>query len=252
MLKIYPNFNTLFMLFRILFLVFILSTSILSGQSSTLDNPSDSLLPVVRCSDFEVAGDGSNAEWNKADWVVLDQQNSVSPYKTRFKIMYSGKGIYCLYHCDDNKITATLKGENLDIYLEDVVEAFFWADEKVPVYFEYELSPLNYELVLMVPNYNGNFLGWIPWHYSGNRLTRHAVSIQPGKENESALVAWVGEFFIPFELMKPMVQVTPERGSRWRANFYRIDYDNAHAEWSWMPVQTTFHEYQRFGTIVFE
>lgn len=237
---------------HILVLLLFAGSTLISGQNPEIANPADSILPVIRCSDFVVTGDGSNAEWNKTAWIVLDHPESRSPHKTSLKILYSGTGIYCLYHCEDNKITATLKGENLDIYREDVIEAFFWADEKVPVYFEYELSPLNYELVLMVPNYNGNFLGWIPWHYSGDRLTRHAVSMRHEKENTSAMVSWTGEFFIPFELLKPMVQAPPKSGTRWRANFYRIDYDNGSDHWLWMPVGTTFHDYQRFGTILFK
>ena len=235
----------------ILGLMLIIGSAVISGQIPEMANPADSILPVISCADFKVTGDGSNAEWNKTEWIVLSHPESRSSHKTYFKIMYSGTGIYCLYQCEDNKITATLKGENLDIYREDVIEAFFWADEKVPVYFEYELSPLNYELVLMVPNYNGNFLGWIPWHYTGDRLTRHAVFIQREKENESAIVSWTGEFFIPFDLLKPMVQAPPKAGTRWRANFYRIDYDNGSDHWLWMPVRNTFHDYQRFGTIIF-
>ncbi len=222
----------------------------LTGQDNWKSNPADSLLSVVRCTDFEVTGDGSNAEWNNAQWITLTPRRD-GDYPTRIKIMYSRKGLYCLYHCTDRKITATLKGENLDLYREDVVEAFFWADERVPVYFEYELSPLNYELVLMVPNYDGNFLGWIPWHYTGDRLTRHAVAIQYEAGSQDAVQSWIGEFFIPFELLKPMVQRPPEKGTRWRANFYRIDYDKGQSGWTWIPVKKNFHDYQRFGTIVF-
>jgi len=218
------------------------------GQN--IPNPADSILPVKKCAEFEVTGDGSTAEWDKAEWVTLSQSQSSSPYKTRFKIMYSDSGIYCLYNSEDHKITATLRGDNLDLWNEDVVEAFFWADEKVPVYFEYELSPLNYELVLMVPNYNGNFLGWIPWHYTDNRRTRHNVSVQ--KDGNGKITGWIGEFYIPFELMKPMVQNTPVKGMKWRANFYRIDYDEIPGEWSWMPIVKNFHDYLLYGTIVFE
>jgi hypothetical protein len=218
---------------------------------SQMKNPADNILKVQKCTDFELAGNGSSGEWEKTEWLTLNQLQSASPYSTRFKILYSDSGIYCLYECVDNKITATLRGENLDLYNEDVVEAFFWADESIPVYFEYELSPLNYELVLMVPNYNGKFLGWIPWHYSGNRLTRHAVSIE--KENDTEQVKkWYGEFYIPFELMKPMIQNTPHKGDKWRANFYRIDYDEIPGEWVWMPVVKNFHDYNLFGTIQFE
>ena len=222
-----------------------------SGQHAVAGNPADSVMPVVACSDFVITGDGSNPEWNKTSWVTLTQEESASPYFTRFKILYSPRGIYCLYLCGDKNITATMKGENLDIYREDVIEAFFWADESVPVYFEYELSPLNYELVLMVPNYHGDFLGWIPWHYSGDRLTRHAVSMTHN-DKDNSLLSWTGEFFIPFELLKPMVQTPPVKGTRWRANFYRIDYDQPPGHWLWMPVLTNFHDYQHFGTILFE
>jgi hypothetical protein len=225
--------------------------SSLKGQENGKSHPADSLLSVVRCNDFEVTGDGSNAEWNNTQWVSLTPRIK-GAYPTRVKIMYSRKGLYCLYHCTDSKITATLKGENLDLYREDVVEAFFWADERIPVYFEYELSPLNYELVLMVPNYEGSFLGWIPWHYNGDRLTRHAAAIQYEAGSQDAVQSWIGEFFIPFELLKPMVQSPPEKGTRWRANFYRIDYDKGQLGWTWVPVKKTFHDYERFGTIVFK
>jgi hypothetical protein len=236
--------------FGLLITAFTMSTSIIAGQDNKTVNPADNILPVVRCADFEVDGKGSDPEWDKSGWVGLTQYGSASPYETRFRIMYSDSGIYCLYDCSDNKINATLRSDNLDLWNEDVIEAFFWADERVPVYFEYELSPLNYELVLMVPNYNGRFLGWIPWHYDGNRRTRHEVFVEHDPGNQE-VVRWTGEFFIPFELMKPMVQSTPDTGTRWRANFYRIDYDKVPGEWAWMPIVNNFHDFRLFGTIEF-
>ncbi len=32
--------------------------------------------------------------------------------------------------------------------------------------------------------------------------------------------------FVPFELLKPLANVPPKSGTRWRANFYRMDYDD--------------------------
>ena len=218
----------------------------INGQTG---DPADSVIPVQRCNDFEITGDGGNNEWAKAAWIDLSRNGSTVAYVTRLKIMYSKTGIYCLYDCEDRKITATMKGDNLDLWNEDVIEAFFWADESIPVYFEYELSPLNYELILMVPNYKGRFLGWIPWHYENERKTRHAVSV---KKNNNLTERWYGEFFIPYELMKPMVAEPPKKGDKWRANFYRIDYDNQSTEWYWMPVVNNFHDYLLFGTIEFQ
>ena len=52
--------------------------------------------------------------------------------------------------------------------------------------------------------------------------------------------------------LKPVISGPPVKGSRWRANFYRIDYDHGQSEWSWLPVPGTFHDYKRFGTLEFK
>lgn len=233
----------------ILTVVLALAVSALVAQPSQSANPADQIIHVVRCPDFDLKGDGNEKAWNSAQWNTLTRQNKGVPYETRFRIMYSESGIYCLYECTDSLIVSTIKGDFLDLWHEDVVEAFFWTDERIPVYFEYELSPSNYELPIMVPNYDGNFYGWRPWHYEGKRLTRHAVKI---KENAGAGKSWTAEFYIPYALLTPIISGPPVKGSRWRANFYRIDYDHGQCEWSWQPVPGTFHDYRRFGTLEFE
>lgn len=208
------------------------------------------LLHVTKTKDFTVTGDGTSPAWKTTSWVVLPQREKNTEFaKTTLKLLYTDSGIYCLYYCEDKTITATLTADFDDLYNEDVVEAFFWTDEKVPMYFEYELSPLNFELPIMVPNNKGNFFGWRPWHYEGNRKTRHATQVQK-KDNQ--VVSWTGEFFIPFALLKPLTKIPPQKGTRWRANFYRIDYDQGIRQWSWMPTRVNFHDYERFGTIVFD
>ena len=76
----------------------------------------------------------------------------------------------------DKKITATFKEDFQNLWTEDVFEVFLWTDERDPVYFEYEISPLGYELPIVVPNLEGKFLGWRPWHYEGTRKIRKATS----------------------------------------------------------------------------
>jgi hypothetical protein len=214
--------------------------------------PKDSVLLVVKTSDFAVSGEGSNLWWENAKWVKLTNAGKGVNYQTLFKIMYSDSGIYCLFKCEDSKITASLKGDFLDLFNEDVVEAFFWTDESVPIYFEYELSPLNYELPILIPNLNGTFLGWRPWHYEANRKTRHAAHISLDKINGNRVTGWTAEFFIPFTLLKPLANVPAKKGTSWRANFYRIDYDSGSTDWYWQAVQKTFHEFRKFGTITFD
>ena len=209
-----------------------------------------STITVKKTKDFSLTGLADAAAWKTTSFTKLQKKSTTGVnYSTQFKILYSDSGIYCLYICEDSLITSTLKEDFADLYNEDVVEAFFWPDEKSVLYFEYELSPWNYELPILVPNNNGKFLGWRPWHYEKERRTRHAASInkQAGK-----VVGWTAEFFIPYVLLSPLENVPPKAGTKWRANFYRIDYDKGGNYWSWKPTGLSFHEYKKFGTIIFE
>jgi hypothetical protein len=218
--------------------------------SNTKAQVADSTTWVVKkTKDFVLNGNGNAEEWNTTDYLELPKRrNGAMDYKTKMKILYSETGIYCLYQCEDKIITSTIKADFEDIFNEDVVEAFFWPEESSIIYFEYELSPYNYELPILVPNYNGKFLGWRPWHYEGNKKTRHAATIN--KEGDQ-VVSWTAEFFIPYKLMEPLQNMPPKKGMKWRANFYRIDYDKGSTYWSWRPTRKNFHDYESFGTIVF-
>ncbi|HEX6891466.1 MAG TPA: carbohydrate-binding family 9-like protein [Chryseolinea sp.] len=207
-------------------------------------------LEVKRTGDFELTGDGLSASWGKAEWIMMAKRKGAATYQTRAKLLYSETGIYGMFDCSDKKITATLKEDFADLWKEDVVEIFLWTDESTPLYFEYELSPLNYELPIIVPNFGGDFFGWRPWHYEEGRKTRHATKVI--KDDKGSVTSWVGEFFIPYTLLKPLQNVPPKPGTTWRVNLYRNDYDEAPSSWSWQPVQTNFHDYLRFGTVRFE
>lgn len=238
-------------LFRLLLMVLVLCPlSILMKAES----PAPGSLTIKKTSDFKVTGDGSASNWKKTEWVTLNEQGeNTSGYQTRAKVLYSDKGIYFLMNCEDKKLTATLKGDFLDLFNEDVVEVFLWTDENFPVYFEYEVSPLNYELPIIIPNNKGTFYGWQPWHYEGERRTQHETSIIGGKkESGSAVKGWIAEFFIPYKLLNPLNNVPPVSGTKWRANMYRIDYDKGDVQFAWQKTGRSFHEYAKFGTFIFE
>jgi hypothetical protein len=234
-------------------LCFILSFENVNYGLSVVSYDLDTVI-VKKCIDFKVTGEGTSEQWKNADWISLAVQDKpVSSYQTKVKTLYSEKGIYFLFNCEDKKLTSAMKGDNLNLWEEDVVEVFLWTDENFPVYFEYELSPFNYELPIMVPNNKGNFLGWLPWHYEGERKTQHATSVSGGKlESGGAITGWIAEFFIPYKLLVPLSNVPPKSGTRWRANMYRIDYDNGEVPFAWQKTTRTFHEYNKFGTFLFE
>ena len=211
-------------------------------------------ITVKATDDFEVTGNGSNPAWSKAEWVVLHRRQADGhPYESRFKILYSKTGLYLLMDGTDKKLTTTGRADFENLWEEDVYEAFFWPDESQPLYFEYEISQKNHELPILVPNNGGAFMGWRPWHYEGDRKVRKATSVRLAGNRNDAVEGWSAEFFIPYALLRGLKNVPPKPGTRWRANFYRVDYDDKKTtQWDWARVGPSFHEYAKYGTLVFE
>jgi hypothetical protein len=241
-------------MFDRLFIISLLAgMSLLSCRTAASEDSQGSVL-VRKCTDFTVTGDGKSENWSSTNWIMLGRQDQGKvDYRTRAKVLYSETGIYFLFDCEDRKLTSTLKADNLDLYTEDVVEVFLWTGENFPVYFEYEISPLDFELPIIIPNNRGTFLGWLPWKYEGDRRVRHATSVKGGmKESGAAVKGWMAEFFIPYRLLTPLGNVPPVSGTKWRANMYRIDYDQGPTHFSWQKTSGSFHEYQKFGTFIFE
>ena len=200
---------------------------------------------VSRVNDFDLTGDGTNPAWHQIPWFNLPPIKGPARYTTRVKIVYSAAGFYCLFDCQDRRISCTGLNDNDELYTQDVVELFLWPDEKHPVYFEYELSPRGKELPLLVSNTAGTFMGWSPWQYTADRRVKKAVDIRTD--------FWSAEIFVPFALLKGLSNCPPTPGTIWRANFYRIDYDESPPTWfAWATgVQNTFHDLNRFGSILF-
>ncbi|NUR53108.1 MAG: carbohydrate-binding family 9-like protein [Acidobacteria bacterium] len=204
--------------------------------------------------DFDVTGSGDHPAWRQAEWTTLRRRQSDGhPYDTRFKVLYSKTGLYFLIDGTDRTLTATMSEDFMDLWNEDVFEVFLWTDERYPVYFEYEISPLNRELAILVPNFGGRFLGWRPWHYDGNRLIKKATAVVGGaKESNASIQGWRAELFIPYAVLQPLQNVPPAAGTRWRLNVYRMDYDGGRrTQWDWAPVGNSFHEFEKFGDLLF-
>jgi len=210
---------------------------------------------VPRVQDFVISGEGTNEIWNAIDWSQLQEREGESGWKTEFKVAYSDSGIYFLFTCEDEKITATFEKDYEKLWTEDVVEIFLWPDEQYPLYFEYELSPLNYELPLLISRMNGTHKswGWVPWQYQERKVVHKTSAYGGEKKSGEMIMKWTAELFIPFELLTHFSNTPPGPDTRWRANMYRVDYDNEEEKlWSWSPFRTNFHDYENFGVLIFE
>lgn len=244
----------------LLFRVWLLSVAMVAMEVANLaaaaelavDGP---VLQVRSCDDFVVTGRGDAAAWETINWVDLVRRPMAHhDYQARFKILYSETGVYVLLDGTDAKLTSSMQHDFDDLWKEDVFEFFFWTDTRHSIYFEYEISPLGHELPILVPNFSGKFLGWRPWHYDGPRRTRKAVTVRAGaQQSDGAVSGWRAEVFVPYELLNPLGNVPPRPGTRWRANFYRIDHDGGESTtWDWARVGASFHDFNNFGTLLFQ
>lgn len=240
-------------------LVFILVIMIANSKSGTGEEEGriEEIIPLLvrKCADFNLTGKGDNHEWSMTEWNYLKKLDSSSKiYSSKFKILYSAKGIYVLFNGDDDKISTEYAKDFEDLFKADVFEVFFHTDPETPVYFEYEINQLNKELVLLVTKVNGKFHGWMPWHYEKERKIKKMVNVVGGKKIANAkITSWSAELFFPYELFTPLGNVPPTSGTLWNANFYRLDYDSGKMiRWAWGPVQNSFHELEKFRPIKFE
>lgn len=225
----------------------------LHPQTSSLLKPAP--LGVKKTKPFALTGSGDAPAWQATEWVALHQLDTGGPANdTRFKILYSDQGIYVLFAGNDQRISTRYDTDFTDLYLGDVFEVFLHPNPQLPLYFEYEVNALDKELVLLIPNLQGRVGGWLPWNYSGTKKVEKKIWLAGGHAQPNGVInAWRAELFIPFELLHPLVGGAPATGSTWNANFYRLDYDTGKMiKWAWSPVEKHFHEFEKFGTLVFE
>ncbi|MFN7806860.1 MAG: carbohydrate-binding family 9-like protein [Planctomycetaceae bacterium] len=212
---------------------------------------------VGRTTDFAVTGDGSHAAWKDVPWMSLEKRKETDlNYTAQVKLLYSPTGVYVLFRGTDARITASLQSDGAKLWTEDVFEAFFWTDESRPDYFEYEISPLGFELPLLVSQRDGKYFRWQPWStvdQVSRKVQKKVVVVDGRPRSGDRATAWSAEMHIPFALLEPLQNSVPTPGTRWRANFYRVDYDSQPSTaWSWTPVNGSFHQISAFGTLIFE
>lgn len=212
---------------------------------------------VKKTMDFQISGDGAAKAWKKAKWIRLSQIKGKYAYKygTKVKVLYSDVGLYFLFSSEDKILTASIKADFKQLWKEDVVEIFLEPDKNIPDYLEFELSPLNFMLPLLVLNSRSkNTIRITLQGNEGSNQIRHKTSVEGGERTSGASIKkWKAEIFIPYKLMKNLNNLPPAPGIKWKINLYRIDYDFGETKWwAWQPINKSFHEPENFGTLIFE
>ncbi len=209
-----------------------------------MSKPHTFMLPEV--ADFPLSGDGGAAAWSGVPWHDLARVAGEAPYRTRCKQARSQTGLYLLVDGEDARLDCTLTCDGADLFTEDVVEWFLQPDPSLPVYVEYEISPLGHHLVLLVVNNGQRFHGWTGWKMDRDRTIRRAVQVRGGPPCPGATVTgWSVEAFLPWELFRGFTNVPMQ--APWHGNVYRIDRDS---KWALAPATGgEFHDVGRFAVL---
>lgn len=162
---------------------------------------------------------------------------------TALRLAHDGAHLYVAFASEDAHVWGTHRGRNQPIYEEEVVEAFLAPSGDPRRYFELEANPIGAWFEARIESPDGrratmqSDLGWICAGWE------RAVRVRAG--------GWDVEWAIPFA---SLAATAPEPGTRWRANFFRIDRAHGGEFSAWSPTGADppdFHVPNRFGVLSF-
>jgi hypothetical protein len=251
----------------IILVVFMIVTVHVKDSGATILD-SVKVIDVPKVIDFSLGEAGGAPQWKQTEWTQIPQRNitermsrNIAPGPaetvgqenlfTKVKVLYSNTGLYFLFRCEDRVLQATMSEDFKELWWEDVVEIFLWPDESKGVYYEYQISPLNY---IRFTKHNRDFNRSNFLKFKNESRKYHDTSVEGGgKKSGSSISGWTAEIFIPYDALEEGQHIRPEPGSIWRANLYRFDYDTGdRAHWEWAPVHGRNHRVDLFGMFHFQ
>ncbi len=206
------------------------------------------MIPVLRCARLalgDLSADASALPWRGLPGVrFCDAVTAAAPKQgTEVRAAWSEDEWRLLFIADDTDPWATMTQRDAPLYEEETVEVFFDPAGDLESYFEIEVNPLGTVLDLVLRKSRSGYKADRAWQCEGLRtlVRRHDGG-------------WSAEMAIPFA---SVTNSPPRTGSRWRANFCRIDRPSRDGtlpreltSWS-PPLRANFHTPERFGVIEF-
>lgn len=206
------------------------------------------MIPILHCAHRalgELSADASTSLWRGLSAVRLADAVTGRTAKqgTEVRAAWNDKEWRLLFVVTDKDPWATMSKRDAPLYEEEVVEVFFDPVGDLQGYFEIEVNPLGAVLDLVLRKSRSGYKGDVAWNCEGlcTLVRKHADG-------------WSAEMAIPFA---SVTNTPPHAGSRWRANFYRIDRPSPDGSipreltaWS-PPLRPNFHTPEKFGIIEF-
>jgi Carbohydrate family 9 binding domain-like len=217
----------------------------MTGENNSRAHSQAEDLPRVLCARRalgELTADPHSEFWSGLPCAALRETVSGHPPKQSTRLQLAWDALECriLFTAEDIHPWATLTERDAPLYQEEVVEVFLDPVGDLECYFEIEVNPLNAVLDLVLRRNRSGYVKDFAWRCEGLRT---AVARDD--------TGWRAELSIPFSAL---TSAPPSNGSRWRANFLRIDRPpGTERELSaWSPTgRANFHLPERFGFVEF-
>ena len=163
---------------------------------------------------------------------------------TSVGLYYDDDHLNLMYRAQDDEVVATYLEHDEPLWEEDVVEVFLAPDDST-TYFEIEVNPLGTTFDARIESPDGvraTMRADLSWTCQGLFA---AIRRQEGIVETIVRIPF-GSFGGP----------RPGKGTRWRANFFRVDRSPTHGdEYSaWQPTMKAppdFHVVAAFGSLLF-
>lgn len=201
-----------------------------------------------------------DAVWDKEPWTgikALTLKNYMGDKPKHFpltkaKVAYDDEAIYVIFRVEDQYVRAVVKENQGPVFRDSCVE-FFFSPDGDRGYFNLEMNCGGTML------FHHQIKPRESVHIDEELIEKVEVAHSLPKIVDPEIeepVTWTVEYRIPFSILKKYADfITPEAGTVWRANFYKIADKTSHPHWlTWSPVQNpepNFHLPQYFGEIEF-
>ncbi len=173
-------------------------------------------------------------------------------YQSYVQVCHDQNNLYIAFTCFDRDIHSSFTKRDEYLWKEEAVEVFIDTDQEPDNYVEIEVSPKNvlYDSYIVDP-VNIDIEETLKFNLNGIKT---AVSVDGSvNQRNDEDVKWTVEIALPFRELKADFSADQLDNYQWKINFYRINQDQSPLKYlAWSPTQGSFHQPDKFGTIVFE
>lgn len=189
-------------------------------------------------------------EGSKPANLVRSTDGGSASLPTSVTAFYDSSFLYVVFHFEDDEVRATYRNHDDPLYEEDVLEVFL-SPTAPETYFEIEVNPLGATFDARIDSPSGtrgSMTTDLEWEAEGLWTASRKIRTEGAATFlTETLIA------VPF---RPLGVDTPEPGSSWRGNFFRIDRSRRGDEYlAWSPTMKNpadFHVVSAFGRLLFQ